>query len=1281
MPPRRRVNFSTLPVASGITTPGVYYWRADERRGSTVFKGPVWYFEYIGSNGSNAYTLTQPTTWWVAGSDAFTQTGVISGAGDFAKAGLGSVTLSGVNTYTGVTTLNGGILSVGTIGNGGVAGNLGKATNAAGNLVLAGGTLQYTGATASTNRSFTLTAGTHSTVDVSTGATNLTISGASTATTGGLVKTGTGTLTLSGSNLHTGATTVSSGTLRLAGSLAATATTVLSGAALEGTGTTSGAVTVQSGGTLAPGVSAIGTLAINNTLTLAGTAVMEIRRTGSVLSTDSVSGITTLAYGGSLVVTNTGSSALLAGDTFQLFSATTYTGTLGSITLPSLSPGLVWETGNLAVNGTIRVGAPPLALNDSFAIQKDTVGNFPVMANDTDADGDILSLLAVTQGAHGSVAISGSNVTYTPAAGYMGPDSFTYTIADGGNGTSTATVSVTVTRVNQAPTLNALASTNTTEDAAFSVSIASEASDVDAGETLTFSRQSGPSWLTVAANGAISGSPTNDDVGVNEFVIRVTDSLGAYAESAWVITVANTNDAPVFTANPITKADTVCYAAYSGSIAADATDVDAGDTFTFSKDSGPAWLTVSSSGALSGTPADSDSGLNSFTVRVTDPASASTTATLLINVTGIVWTNPAGGSWATTGNWSGGVIPSGANKIANFATLNLTANATVTLDGARTIGHLAFGDTTPSHNWTLNTGSGGPLTLDVTSGSPKITVNNQAATINVVLAGNDGLTKAGAGTLGLGAANTLTGPFAIEGGIVRQTVNSTFAAGTALSVTNAALEIRYGSYNVNWVDVTSVTLGGGATLRAAAQYQADNGDIGFKDNITVIGTNTVHATGGSYGKHNWLSGGMTGNSAAYVNLTNGSGYGVSGSGRSIILESAYGNWTGYQGTLRAANDVTIRGTVALQNAKVIVDGSMGLYANGAIGEFGELTGAGTLNANSKTGGEWKIGNLGTSTTYAGVINGASKLTKTGGGTLTLSNASTYTGATTISGGTLRVTGSLGNTATTVQSGGTLGGTVTVQSGGTLAPGAGGVGTLTLGNQTLATSGTVAMEIGRTGSTLSSDKVSGVSTLTFGGTLTVTSIGADAFQLGNTFQLFSATSYAGSFGTFNLPALGSGLYWKISRLAVDGTLEVTDQAPGLPANPYTTWALNEGVGSSTEDADHDGLSNLLEFYLAGDPQDSDVSGNPVLSVSATHLTFTFQRQDEAEAHHGDERIQWGSGLTGWTDVVIGATSSGPDAQGVTVQVSENGVAPDQVTVSIPRVAAVGGRLFARLKVEE
>ena len=73
------------------------------------------------------------------------------------------------------------------------------------------------------------------------------------------------------------------------------------------------------------------------------------------------------------------------------------------------------------------------------------------LANDTDVEGDTLTIQSVTQGVNGTVVDNGDGtVTYTPAADWNGVDTFTYTVSDGAL-TDTATVTVTVTAVNDAP--------------------------------------------------------------------------------------------------------------------------------------------------------------------------------------------------------------------------------------------------------------------------------------------------------------------------------------------------------------------------------------------------------------------------------------------------------------------------------------------------------------------------------------------------------------------------------------------------------------------------------------------------------------------------------------------------------------------------------------------------------------------------------------------------------------------------------------------------------------
>ena len=181
--------------------------------------------------------------------DDTNMTNVISGTGTFVKQSANILTLSGTNTYTGATTVQAGTLTVTVLANGGANSNIGASTNAAANLVLNGGTLQYTGAAVTTDRLFTLgTGASAATIDSSgtgrlnftnagamaftgSGARTLTLtgtnsSGETTGTnilaavigdgTGGatsLHKTGTGFWTLSNNNTYTGGTIIDGGLL------------------------------------------------------------------------------------------------------------------------------------------------------------------------------------------------------------------------------------------------------------------------------------------------------------------------------------------------------------------------------------------------------------------------------------------------------------------------------------------------------------------------------------------------------------------------------------------------------------------------------------------------------------------------------------------------------------------------------------------------------------------------------------------------------------------------------------------------------------------------------------------------------------------------------------------------------------------------------------------------------------------------------------------------------------------------------------------------------------
>jgi fibronectin-binding autotransporter adhesin len=171
----------------------------------------------------------------------------------------------------------------------------------------------------------------------------------------GFIKEGTGTWTWTGTNVHTGANTVSNGTLLVQG-LAAGATgafTVAPAGTLGGTGTLGGATTVN--GKLSPGSNAIGTLTFTNNVILnaGGTTYIEVSKSPKTNDLLRVV-LGRLTCGGTLRMTNL-AGALTNGDSFKILDATNYTGTFATLALPALSTNLAWNTGSLYASGTLSV--------------------------------------------------------------------------------------------------------------------------------------------------------------------------------------------------------------------------------------------------------------------------------------------------------------------------------------------------------------------------------------------------------------------------------------------------------------------------------------------------------------------------------------------------------------------------------------------------------------------------------------------------------------------------------------------------------------------------------------------------------------------------------------------------------------------------------------------------------------------------------------------------------------------------------------------------------------
>ncbi len=232
-----------------------------------------------------------------------------------------------------------------------------------------------------------------------------------------------------------------------------------------------------------------------------------------------------------------------------------------------------------------------------------------------DSDGDALTFNL--QGAKDwtTLATDGT-LTLKPKFKDIGVHTFTYKVSDGTTPVD-GSLKITVLRDPRPPEWKANPIViRTPAKQPIQGTLKTYVTDPD-GLTLTFSKESGPDWLTVATDGTLGGTPGISELGDNFFVVQAkNDMLGA--TTTLKVEVYDPNHAPEWTKDPIVLPNAKEKVAYSQSIKSFATDPDTGDTLTITKIDGPAWASFGTDGAVTGTPQRSDVGLNTFTVRVTD---------------------------------------------------------------------------------------------------------------------------------------------------------------------------------------------------------------------------------------------------------------------------------------------------------------------------------------------------------------------------------------------------------------------------------------------------------------------------------------------------------------------------------------------------------------------------------------------------------------------------------------------------------------------------------------
>ena len=287
---------------------------------------------------------------------------------------------------------------------------------------------------------------------------------------------------------------------------------------------------------------------------------------------------------------------------------------------------------------------PPVAQSDSYSTDEDTplvVAAPGVLNNDTDPNSNPLTAVLVAGAGHGSVTVNpNGGFTYTPAANYNGPDSFTYKANDGLADSNVVTVGLTVNAVNDAPVAGNDAFAGN-EDATLVVSapglLANDADSVE-GSALTAVLVTGPDHgtLTLNSDGSFSYAPAANFSGSDTFTYRASDGGATSAIATATLIIAAMPDAPVAQNDSYTTTEDTTLVTFGPSVLANDSDVD-GQPLTAILVSGPSngTLTLNANGGFSYTPDVSFSGLDSFTYKANDGFGDSNVATVSITVNAV----------------------------------------------------------------------------------------------------------------------------------------------------------------------------------------------------------------------------------------------------------------------------------------------------------------------------------------------------------------------------------------------------------------------------------------------------------------------------------------------------------------------------------------------------------------------------------------------------------------------------------------------------------------------
>ncbi len=301
------------------------------------------------------------------------------------------------------------------------------------------------------------------------------------------------------------------------------------------------------------------------------------------------------------------------------------------------------ETGTVTVN-VQPINDNPVATNDSITTVRSGDSNvfLDVLSNDNSGPdtGETLRVTAVgtaSQGGTVQIDNNGIGVRYTPRSGFVGLETFTYTIGDGNGGTSTATVSVQVGPAVPPPTVVGESFTVAEDSAAVDYSVLTNDVPAQSGDTLTVTNVTATSGTVSVVNNStqVRYVPNANFSGVDRVIYTVRGSNGGTATGTMTMTVTAVNDAPTAVSDTATV---LSIPNQTVNVLANDINVDTGETLTITAvtqpPSGRGTVVIAADGKslIYSAPSTSFTGAVEFQYTLGDGSGLTATASVRLTV-------------------------------------------------------------------------------------------------------------------------------------------------------------------------------------------------------------------------------------------------------------------------------------------------------------------------------------------------------------------------------------------------------------------------------------------------------------------------------------------------------------------------------------------------------------------------------------------------------------------------------------------------------------------------